>query len=152
MTASRSHNRTTLPLPASGLALTVGALAAADRRRRKRHHASLEPEDRDVQNDLPGESIRVVSPDGGDLFVTRSGPPTGAIVVLAHCWTGSRQTWAPVARRLVAAGCQVIRWDQRGHGQSVAGSRGYTIEALADDLAAIVSDLGIRRTVLAGRR
>jgi len=140
----------TLPLPASGLALAAGALAAADRRRRKRHHASLEPEDRDVQNDLPGDSFRVVSADGADLFVTRSGPPGGAVVVLAHCWTGSRQTWTPVARRLVAAGCQVIRWDQRGHGQSVAGSRGYTIEALADDLAAIVGELDLRRAVLAG--
>jgi pimeloyl-ACP methyl ester carboxylesterase len=150
VTASRVDRQSLISARAAGFALAAGALTAADRLRRKRHHASLQPEDRDVQNDLPGESMRITSADGGELFVTRSGPPGGAVVVLAHCWTGSRQVWAPVARRLVGAGCQVIRWDQRGHGQSIAGSHGYTLEALADDLAAVITELSVQRAVLAG--
>lgn len=148
-------NSTTLRRPGTGrLALTTaaaaGVLVALDRRRRRRHHESLEPEDKAVEDDLPGESLWIDTTDGGELYVTRSGPPRAPIVVLAHCWTGSRQTWAPVARRLIEAGCQVVRWDQRGHGRSVAGASGYTLESLADDLAAIVRDLDIHGAVLAG--
>lgn len=79
-----------------------------------------------------------------------AGPETGPVVVLAHCWMGSRDTWAPVARRLLAQGCRVVRWDQRGHGRSVAGDKGHSIEGLAGDLATVVTELQLRDAVLVG--
>ena len=79
-----------------------------------------------------------------------AGPEDGPVVVLAHCWTGSQQVWAPVARRLVAAGCRVVRWDQRGHGRSRAGHKGHSIEGLADDLASVLDQLDLHDVVLAG--
>ncbi len=100
--------------------------------------------------DLDGTEHQVVSHDDAQLVVHRTGPADGPVVVLAHCWTGSQQTWAPVTRRLVAAGCHVVRWDQRGHGRSVAGHKGHTLEGLADDLAAVLTELDLHDVVLAG--
>lgn len=94
-----------------------------------------------------GRADTVVAADGARLAVTVCGPPLGPIagpvlgptVVLAHCWTGAREVWAPVAHRLVAAGHRVVLYDQRGHGSSTVGTAGVTLEALGDDLAAIVA-------------
>lgn len=101
-------------------------------------------------DDLEGEEVRLTSHDGGELAVHLAGDEEGPVVVLAHCWMGSRDTWAPVARRLLAEGCRVVRWDQRGHGRSVAGEKGHSIEGLADDLATVVERLALRDAVLVG--
>ncbi len=100
--------------------------------------------------ELDGDEIDLVSHDGAELAVHVAGPADGPVVVLAHCWTGSRNTWAPVARRLLAAGCRVVRWDQRGHGRSRAGHKGHSIEGLADDLATVLAELDLHDVVLAG--
>ncbi|MEZ5143761.1 MAG: alpha/beta fold hydrolase [Acidimicrobiales bacterium] len=130
----------------------VGAAAVLLGRRRRRA-ASTVLEDRDhavATDDLVGEEVDLVSHDGGELAVTLTGPEDGPVVVLAHCWGGSRQTWAPVSRRLLAAGCRVVRWDQRGHGRSRAGHKGHSVEGLADDLATVLTDLDLREVVLVG--
>lgn len=100
--------------------------------------------------DLEGEQRWLTTADGARLITQVAGPEDGPQVVLAHCWTGSQETWAPVARRLVMAGCRVVRWDQRGHGRSEAGELGHTLEGLAMDLATVVEELDIRDAVLAG--
>ncbi|HET8618358.1 MAG TPA: alpha/beta fold hydrolase, partial [Acidimicrobiales bacterium] len=73
-----------------------------------------------------GRALVVTTDDGARLAVTDAGDRITlggpAPVVLAHCWTGSRAVWAPVARRLVAAGHRVVLYDQRGHGASTAGT------------------------------
>lgn len=99
---------------------------------------------------LEGEEHLITSHDGAELVVHVAGPADGPVAVLAHCWTGSQRTWAPVARRLVANGWQVVRWDQRGHGRSRAGAKGHSIEGLADDLAAVIEQLDLREVVLVG--
>jgi pimeloyl-ACP methyl ester carboxylesterase len=101
-------------------------------------------------SDLDGAEHELVSLDGARLAVTVAGPEDGPVVVLAHCWGGSRQTWAPVSRRLLAAGCRVVRWDQRGHGRSDAGHKGHSVEGLADDLATVMSGLELHDAVLVG--
>lgn len=100
--------------------------------------------------DLDGTEHTIMSMDGGELAVTVAGPDDGPVVVLAHCWTGSRNTWAPVARRLIAAGCRVVRWDQRGHGLSRSGHKGHTVDALGDDLATVLLELDLHDVVLVG--
>ena len=70
--------------------------------------------------------------------------------MLSHCWTGSRATWEPVAARLVAAGRQVVLYDQRGHGASTMGPDNPTVEQLGEDLAAVLEAVDARDAVLAG--
>lgn len=99
--------------------------------------------------DLEGaEVFKVERPDGAVLegAVVGSGPT----VVLSHCWTGSRATWEPVAARLVAAGRQVVLYDQRGHGASTLGPDTPTVEVLGEDLAAVLEAVDAREAVLAG--
>jgi pimeloyl-ACP methyl ester carboxylesterase len=101
----------------------------------------------------PGTDAVVTADDGARLAVTVTGPPPGdgpAPVVLAHCWTGSRAVWAPVARRLAAAGHRVVLYDQRGHGASSVGADPISVDRLGDDLARVVEHFDLRDVVLAG--
>ncbi|MBO0732104.1 MAG: alpha/beta fold hydrolase, partial [Acidimicrobiaceae bacterium] len=67
-----------------------------------------------------------------------------------HGWTADHRVWGPVARRLVDAGRRVVLYDQRGHGGSTAGSSGYTMEAIGDDVRAVLEGLDLHDVVLAG--
>lgn len=141
--------RKALTLVAAGAGMAAVAVAV----RKRRAIASLVLDEMDLaehSEDLDGEEITLTSIDGGELAVTVAGDEEGPVVVLAHCWMGSRDTWAPVARRLLAEGCRVVRWDQRGHGRSKAGRKGHTIEGLADDLATVLTELHLRDVVLVG--
>jgi pimeloyl-ACP methyl ester carboxylesterase len=126
-----------------GAAAVVGAVLA-DRR-----WARAEDEIRPGDLDLPdGKPLLVTTDDGAELVGSVSGG--GPLVVLAHCWTGSRTMWAPVAHRLLDAGCQVVLYDQRGHGESTTGDDGYTIERLGADLAAVLDAVDAHDVVVAG--
>ncbi|HEX2737730.1 MAG TPA: alpha/beta hydrolase [Acidimicrobiia bacterium] len=70
---------------------------------------------------------------GGD------GPPT----LLAHPTGFHGRAWAPVAELLVAAGRRVWSFDFRGHGDSDRSAEGYSWHGFADDVLAVVDDLGI---------
>jgi pimeloyl-ACP methyl ester carboxylesterase len=99
--------------------------------------------------DLAGaRAFKVERPDGAVLDGVAVG--SGPTVVLSHCWTGSRATWEPVAARLVAAGRQVVLYDQRGHGASTLGPDVPTIDQLGEDMAAVLEAVDARDAVLAG--
>ncbi|MEV0602935.1 alpha/beta fold hydrolase [Streptomyces sp. NPDC050315] len=96
--------------------------------------------------------LTATSVDGSRLHTEIHGPEGAPAVVLAHGWTCSTAFWAPVIREL-AADHKVVVYDQRGHGRSpAAGPGGYSTEALADDLEAILADAlePGERAVLAG--
>ncbi|GDY55986.1 hypothetical protein SVIO_066090 [Streptomyces violaceusniger] len=101
---------------------------------------------------VPERELTVVSADGSRIHTELHGPEDAPAVVLAHGWVCSTAFWAPVLRAL-SADHRVIVYDQRGHGRSPApGPGGYSTEALADDLVAVV-DATLppgRRAVLAG--
>ncbi|WP_256106067.1 alpha/beta fold hydrolase [Streptomyces sp. ODS05-4] len=81
----------------------------------------------------------VVSADGSELYVSVHGPEGAPAVVLAHGWTCSTEFWNAQVREL-AADHRVVVYDQRGHGRSpAAGPGGYSTEALADDLEAVLA-------------
>jgi pimeloyl-ACP methyl ester carboxylesterase len=104
-----------------------------------------EGEDRTVTTDDGATlAVRVADPDAG------GGAEGGVPIVLSHCWTGTRAVWAPVARRLVAAGHRVVLYDQRGHGSSDLGRDPLTVARLGADLAAVVRGVDVRGAVLAG--
>ena len=97
-----------------------------------------------------GDQRTVTTPDGATLEMTIAGPGDGPVVVLSHCWTGSRAVWGPVAERLVADGCRVVLYDQRGHGGSTDGDRPHSIPMLGDDLRAVLTEVDARDAVLVG--
>lgn len=124
----------------------VAATVAADRRW-GRTPDPVRPE----EYRLPGgESRTVTTDDGAQLAVTVAGPANGPQVVLAHCWMGAREVWAPVAHRLVAKGHRVTLYDQRGHGGSTSGRDGFTIARLGTDLRMVLEAVDAREAVLAG--
>ncbi len=134
----------------AGVAAAVAAAAAVVAVRRIEHRWRAEPDPcGDDGLALPdGRSIPVITDDGAALAVTEAGE--GPLVVLAHCYTGSRQVWAPVARRLVAGGHRVVLYDQRGHGESTVGSEGLTIDRLGDDLRDVLVAVDAHDAVLVG--
>lgn len=73
----------------------------------------------------------------------------GEALVFVHSLGSSSHAWAEQLRAFSAQGFRAIAVDCRGHGRSTA--RGpVTIEAMADDLAALLDRLGIEQAHLAG--
>ncbi|SFJ75434.1 alpha/beta fold hydrolase [Streptomyces pini] len=95
----------------------------------------------------PRRELTVTSADGSRLHVEEHGREDGPTVVLVHGWTCSTAFWGPVVRRL-ADDHRVFVYDQRGHGRSPAvGPDGYSTDALADDLCAVLDTAGSRAVV-----
>lgn len=98
----------------------------------------------------PTEEIEVVAADGAHLRGHRCGDPQGTTVLLVHGYVESVRFWAPVVRRLVEAGLDVVVVDQRGHGDSERGEAPFDTDTLASDVRAWVEQLDVREAVLAG--
>ncbi|AQU68237.1 alpha/beta fold hydrolase [Streptomyces niveus] len=78
------------------------------------------------------------SADGSRLHIEVYGSEGAPAIVLIHGWTCSTLFWAAQIDAL-SADHRVIVYDQRGHGRSPAvGRGGYTTDALADDLEAVL--------------
>src|SRR5579872_4970347 len=108
-----------------GLGLAAGmAGAVAIRRQHAAWTANVDPDGPDWARFPDGEERIVTTSDDARLAVTIAG--SGRPVVLVHGWTNARPAWAPVARRLVLDGYQVIAYDQRGHGASAVGTARFT--------------------------
>lgn len=109
-----------------------------------------DPWDPEAPGHPDGEQRTVTTADGAALAVTIAGPADGPMVVLSHCWTGSRAVWGPVAERLVDSGCRVVLYDQRGHGGSTDGDQVHSIPMLGDDLRAVLAEVDAQDAVLVG--
>jgi N-formylmaleamate deformylase len=70
-------------------------------------------------------------------------------IVLAHGITDDGLCWMPVAKAL-APKYSLFMLDMRGHGKSDAAKRGYTLENLALDMAALVRALRLAKPILLG--
>lgn len=81
--------------------------------------------------------------DGGVALAVHDWGGTGRPVLLAHPTGFHGIVWAPVARRLVAAGCRVWSFDFRGHGDSDAPDSDYSWSGFADDAVAVAHHLGV---------
>ena len=77
---------------------------------------------------------------------TGSGDPA---IVFVHGWTCNRNDWRYQIEEF-AGSHRVVALDQRGHGESEKPDQDYTIAGFADDLAALVGELGLDRPVIVG--
>src|SRR6202035_110745 len=91
---------------------------------------------------------RIAHVNGIDLayqvFGTGSSP-----LVLLHGGFGSVEMFGPNVE-LLAAGRRVIGVDLQSHGRSPAADRPMHFEMMADDIAALIEQLGIERAAVMG--
>ncbi|HVQ08064.1 MAG TPA: pyrimidine utilization protein D [Allosphingosinicella sp.] len=89
-------------------------------------------------------------PDIGGLFYEEHGPADGPPLILSAGLGGSGAYWAPNLPALTA-GHRVILYDHRGTGRSDrALPAGLTVDAMADDVLALMDGLGLERATLIG--
>ncbi len=90
--------------------------------------------------------------DSGGIALDVDVAGTGTPVVLVHGFPDTKRLWSKQVPDLVAAGFQVITYDQRGYGASdkPAELEAYSIPFLAIDLTAVLDHLGIERAHLVG--
>jgi len=134
----------------AGLVVAGVAGAAVIRATGRRWRAAEDPSAGRRLDVHTARHFKVHRPDGAVLDGVAAGPADGPLVVLSHCWTGTRATWEPVAARLVERGCRIVLYDQRGHGASTPGTGPLTVDGLGDDLAAVLEAVDARDAVLAG--
>ena len=108
---------------------------------------------RPLDGDGDGAGWRLIDvPERGTTFaydrrhLSRSAPT----VVLLHGWTatGSLNWSATIAALEVRY--RVVALDHRGHGRGIRGDRTFSLEDCADDVAALLAVLGVRRAVFVG--
>ncbi|MGK0619150.1 alpha/beta fold hydrolase [Meiothermus cerbereus] len=86
--------------------------------------------------------------NGTTLFYRTEGPPAAPWLVLLNGIFQRTEAWEPLLPYL--EGFRVLRYDMRGQGQSAVPAGPYPPELHADDLAALLAALGIRRYYLLG--
>jgi len=93
----------------------------------------------------------VMLPERGSTFVRElAGPPGAPTLLLLHGWTVTADlNWFTAYRRL-AERYRVVALDHRGHGRGMRADEPFTLEACADDAAALCELLGIDRCVAVG--
>jgi pimeloyl-ACP methyl ester carboxylesterase len=101
----------------------------------------------DIGTPTAGDYDTFTASDGQvvPVCVLGTGPP----LVLVHGVGCSHRDWMPVARRLAQRHC-VLAWDARGHGQCRPVLGSITLARLADDLAEMIEQFGLDRSVLVG--
>ncbi len=77
---------------------------------------------------------------------TRSGTP----VVLVHGLGSNARIWNQTAGFLANDGLAVVAPDLRGHGRSSKPARGYSFEAMAEDVRGLLKRIGVGRPLLVG--
>ncbi len=134
----------------AALAAATGVVGYAASRllsRRARPPTSTETQADELE--YPADVVHrfVDAADGGRIHVAERGD--GPAVVLLHGAGLSAEVWAYQFRDL-ADRFRLVALDLRGHGESRPGSSGMTIEAMADDLASVLTALDLRPALLVG--
>jgi non-heme chloroperoxidase len=94
------------------------------------------------------EEHRFESHDGGSLYVVSRG--RGPAIVLSHGVTIDSRVWVKQFRMLPDLGLRVVAFDHRGHGHSLVGSSGHSIDNLGADVRTVLERLDLRDALLVG--
>jgi pimeloyl-ACP methyl ester carboxylesterase len=90
-------------------------------------------------------------PGRGEVFVRDfGGAPGGPVVLLLHGWTASADINFWPAYAGLAESYRVIALDQRGHGRGLRSTEPFSLEACADDAAALLEQLGVKSVIVVG--
>ncbi len=92
----------------------------------------------------------LINLDGRKIYYDQIGPNDGPVVCFTHSLSSDGGMWAEQMPGLVNEGYRVVRLDMRGHGGSDPVAGDYTMEALADDVAAALDALGISKVQYIG--
>lgn len=103
----------------------------------------------DTLLEIPDDVVHhhLASSDGGTIHVVEHGE--GRPVVLLHGVTLQWWVWSALFR-LLEDRYRVLAWDMRGHGESITGDDGVTLEAVADDLAVVLEELDLTDAIVVG--
>lgn len=88
---------------------------------------------------------------GSRLHYWTSGPADRPPVVFTHGATLDNQMFQPQVGPLAAAGHRIVTWDLRGHGLSKPMGQPFTLQVAAEDLRAILDEVGCDTAVLVGQ-
>ena len=91
----------------------------------------------------------LVAANDTTLFYDLTGPEGAPVIAFSNSIGTTLEMWDGQARAL-AGRYRVLRYDTRGHGRSPVVERTVGIEDLADDLAGLLSSLGITRAHVVG--
>jgi pimeloyl-ACP methyl ester carboxylesterase len=104
----------------------------------------------DPPPDLPGVEHRyVTTPDDVRIHIAEAGPGDGRAIMLLHGFPQHWWEWRRLIGPLAGDGYRVLAPDLRGAGWSDAPRGLYTKGAMAEDLAAVLDQLGIEQTWIA---
>lgn len=118
-------------------------------RRLARRLGAVSPE-APVPPELPPGRI-VAVPGRGEVFVRQAdGPEDVPPVLLLHGWTASADLNWWRAYGAVSAMAPMVAVDHRGHGRGMRSEEAFTLEAAADDAAALLEHLGIGPVLVCG--
>ena len=99
----------------------------------------------------PPRAEHVVACAGSRVHAWVTGPADGRLVVLCHGASMDHRMFDEQVGPLAEAGFRVLTWDMRGHGHSrPIGRVPVSITDLADDLLAVLDQLGAREPVCVG--
>jgi pimeloyl-ACP methyl ester carboxylesterase len=101
----------------------------------------------ELEQGVPGAAGRSIHVDGATLYCEERG--AGTPVVLIHAGLVSSAMWEPLLLEL-GDDFRVITPDSRGHGRSTNESGALSYPQIADDLAALIAELGLIRPVVGG--
>ena len=93
---------------------------------------------------------RINSHDRGTIYVVENGSELDPPIVLSHGVTLSVRTWFHQLEELPKEGFRAIAFDHRGHGQSVLGEEGHSLDNLGRDVRTVLEALDLRGAVLVG--
>jgi len=93
---------------------------------------------------------RIESHDGGSIYVVENGSELDPPIVLSHGVTLSVRTWFHQLEELPKEGFRAIAFDHRGHGLSVVGAEGHSLDNLGRDVKTVLEALDLRGAVLVG--
>jgi non-heme chloroperoxidase len=90
----------------------------------------------------------IATADGTEIYYKDWG--AGQPVVFSHGWPLSADAWDDQMFYLASRGYRCIAHDRRGHGRSSQPWKGNDMDTYADDLAALVEALDLRKAVHVG--
>ncbi len=105
-----------------------------------------------MQHD-PGTPHQITGAGGVRLHARSWGPPDAPAILFIHGWSGSHLGWGRQTDSPLRQAYRLVAFDLRGHGFSDRPATPDAYQdgaAWADDLAAIITALSLRRPVLVG--